>query len=71
MDLMLRMRFPGAKIVDAGVDRVLEAAQKTRGSADSTRAANRPASAVPMPGAPQAAPGAGAPPATTPPPAKK
>ena len=50
MDLMLRMRFPGAKIVDAGVDRALEAAQKLRGSADSTRAANRPASAVPMPG---------------------
>ena len=56
MDLMLRMRYPGAKIVDAGVDRVLEAAQKLRGSADSTRAANRPASAVPMPGAPQGAP---------------
>lgn len=50
MDLMLRMRFPGAKIVDAGIDRALEAAQKLRGSADSTRAANRPASAVPMPG---------------------
>lgn len=56
MDLMLRMRFPGAKIVDAGVDRALEAAQKLRGSADSTRAANRPASAVPMPGASPAAP---------------
>ena len=50
MDLMLRLRYPGAKIVDAGVDRALEAAQKLRGSADSTRAANRPASAVPMPG---------------------
>jgi hypothetical protein len=50
MDLMLRMKYPGAKIVDAGVDRALEAAQKLRGSADSTRAANRPASAVPMPG---------------------
>jgi len=50
MDMMLRMRFPGAKIVDAGIDRALEAAQKLRGSADSTRAANRPASAVPMPG---------------------
>jgi len=50
MDLMLRMRYPGSKIVDAGVDRALEAAQKLRGSADSTRAANRPASAVPMPG---------------------
>jgi hypothetical protein len=50
LDLMLRTRFPGAKIVDAGVDRALEAAQKLRGSADSTRAANRPASAVPMPG---------------------
>ncbi|HYW51338.1 MAG TPA: peptidylprolyl isomerase, partial [Gemmatimonadaceae bacterium] len=43
MDLMLRLRYPGAKIVDAGVDRALEAAQKLRGSADSTRAANRPA----------------------------
>ena len=54
MDLMLRMRFPGAKIVDAGIDRALEAAGKLRGSADSTRAANRPASAVPMPGEAQA-----------------
>jgi hypothetical protein len=70
MDLMLRMRFPGAKIVDAGVDRALEAAQKLRGSADSTRAANRPASAVPMPGSPDAgaAPQAPAQPAA---PAKK
>jgi hypothetical protein len=50
LDLMLRTRFAGAKIVDAGVDRALEAALKLRGSADSTRAANRPASAVPMPG---------------------
>ena len=56
MDLMLRMRYPGSKIVDAGVDRALEAATKLRGSADSTRAANRPASAVPMPGAPQTTP---------------
>ena len=53
MDLMLRMRYAGAKLVDAGVDRALEAAQKLRGSADSTRAANRPASAVPMPGSAQ------------------
>ena len=67
MDLMLRMRFPGSKIVDAGVDRALEAAQKLRGSADSTRAANRPASAVPMPGAPQAPVG----PAPAPAPAAK
>ncbi len=56
MDLMLRMRYPGAKIVDAGVDRALEAANKLRGSADSTRAANRPASAVPMPGSSQPGP---------------
>ncbi len=56
MDLMLRMRYPGAKIVDAGVDRALEAANKLRGSADSTRAANRPASAVPMPGESQPGP---------------
>jgi hypothetical protein len=54
LDLLLRMRYPGAKIYDAGVDRALEAAMKLRGSADSTRAANVPASAVPMPGAPQA-----------------
>ena len=66
MDLMLRMRYPGAKIVDAGVDRVLEAAQKLRGSADSTRTANRPASAVPMPGAPRATPTTPAPAPTTP-----
>ncbi len=72
MDLMLRTRFPGAKIVDAGVDRALEAATKLRGSADSTRAANRPASAVPMPGAPQGAPAGPAPAApVTPAPAKK
>jgi PPIC-type PPIASE domain len=75
MDLMLRMKYPGAKIVDAGVDRALEAAQKTRGAADSTRAANRPASAVPMPGespgAAPAPPSAPAPGATTPPPAAK
>jgi hypothetical protein len=71
MDLMLRMRYPGSKIMDAGVDRALEAALKLRGSADSTRAANQPATAVPMPGgdqkpvgpmpapaAPSAAPGA-------------
>ncbi len=71
MDLMLRMKYPGAKIVDAGVDRALEAAQKTRGAADSTRAANRPASAVPMPGE-SPPPAGGAPPApTTPPPAAK
>ena len=69
MDLMLRTRFPGAKIVDAGVDRALEAAQKLRGSSDSTRAANRPASAVPMPGAPQGAPAPAAP--ATPAPTKK
>ncbi len=56
MDLMLRMRFPGAKIVDAGVERALEAATKLRGSADSTRAANQPASAVPMPGSSPARP---------------
>ncbi len=57
MDLMLRTRFPGAKIVDAGVDRALEAATKLRGSADSTQASNRPPSAVPMPGdAPTGAP---------------
>jgi len=52
LDLLLRNRYPGAKIYDAGVDRALEAATKIRGVADSTRAANRPESAVPIPGAP-------------------
>jgi PPIC-type PPIASE domain len=61
MDLMLRMRFPGAKVVSAGVDRALEAALKLRGSTDSTRAANRPASALPMPGDVPGAPAAGIP----------
>lgn len=68
MDLMLKMKYPGAKIVDAGVDRALEAANKLRGAADSTRAANRPASAVPMPG--ESRPPGAAAPAPAPPAAK-
>ena len=64
MDLMLRMRYPGAKIIDAGIDRALESATKIRGTADSTKAATTPGSAVPMPGeAPGAAPGQPAAPA--------
>ena len=42
----------------AGIDRAVERAQKIRTVADSTRAANQPKSAVPLPGA---GPGAAAP----------
>jgi len=44
------------KINQAGVDRALEEAQKVRHVADSTRAAQQPQSAIPMPGAPGAQP---------------
>jgi hypothetical protein len=40
----------------AGIDRAVERALKIRAAADSTRAANTPASEVPLPGAPGAAP---------------
>jgi hypothetical protein len=46
------------KLNTAGVDRAVERAQKLRVVADSTKAANQPKSAVPLPGAP-GAPGAG------------
>ena len=46
-----------SKVNAAGIDRAVERAQKVRVVADSTRAANQPKSAVPLPGAP----GAGAP----------
>lgn len=48
----LREKY-GYKINDAGLDRVIERAQQIRASADSAAAANRPSSAVPMPGMPQ------------------
>jgi hypothetical protein len=48
-----------SKVNAAGIDRAVERAQKVRVVADSTRAANQPKSAVPLPGA--AGPGAGAP----------
>ena len=48
------------KVNAAGIDRALERAQRIRAVADSTRAAQQPPSAVPLPGQP------GAPPATPP-----
>ena len=48
-----------AKVNAAGIDRAVERAQKVRVIADSTRAANQPKSAVPLPGA--AGPGAAGP----------
>ena len=39
------------KVNQAGIDRAVERAQKLRVVADSTRAANQPKSAVPLPGA--------------------
>jgi hypothetical protein len=44
-----------SKVNEAGLDRALERAAKVRATMDSTRAANQPQSAVPMPG--QARPG--------------
>ena len=49
------------KVNAAGVDRALERAQRIRAVADSTKAAQQPPSAVPLPGQPGAAPGAPAP----------
>jgi hypothetical protein len=50
------------KLNAAGVDRAVERAQKIRVVADSSRAANQPKSAVPLPGTPGAAPGQAQPP---------
>lgn len=44
------------KLVDAGLERAVERATRARATLDSTRAAQQPASAVPLPGAPQSAP---------------
>ena len=46
------------KVNAAGVDRALERAQRVRAVADSTKAAQQPPSAVPLPGQPGAAPAA-------------
>ncbi|MCU0618569.1 MAG: peptidyl-prolyl cis-trans isomerase [Gemmatimonadaceae bacterium] len=51
---LLRARYTGAKVFDAGVDKTLEAATKARTSADSARNAAAPPSAAPVPGAPPA-----------------
>jgi hypothetical protein len=65
--MVLQSKFESS-INSAGVDRAVERGQKIRMVADSTRAANQPKSAVPLPGSPGATPG-GAP--VTPPPAQK
>jgi hypothetical protein len=46
------------KVNAAGIDRALERAQRIRAVADSTKAAQQPPSAVPLPGQPGAAPAA-------------
>jgi len=48
------------KVNAAGIDRALERAQRIRAVADSTKAAQQPPSAVPLPGQPGAAPPAAA-----------
>jgi hypothetical protein len=53
-----------SKVNAAGIDRAVERAQKLRTVADSTKAANQPKSAVPLPGA--AGPAGGAPGAQAP-----
>jgi hypothetical protein len=58
-----------AQVNAAGIDRAVERAAKLRASADSTRAAQQPPSAVPLPGA-TPAPGTGAQPGAAPTPAQ-
>jgi hypothetical protein len=54
------------KVNPAGIDRALEHAQRIRAASDSTKAAQQPPSAVPMPGQPGApAPKAPSPDTTT------
>lgn len=66
IDAALRSRYD-ASINDAGVDRAFARATEIRKSADSSRTANAPPSAVPLPGAAApAGPPAGAQPATPP-----
>lgn len=52
LETALREKY-GFKINEAGLDRVVERAQRIRATADSAAAAARPNTAVPMPGAPQ------------------
>jgi len=58
------------KVNAAGIDRALERAQRIRTVADSTRAAQQPPSAVPLPGQPGATPPGATSPGATPPAAR-
>jgi peptidyl-prolyl cis-trans isomerase D len=53
LQIVLMNKFD-AKVNSAGIDRAVERAQRVRAVADSTRGANAPKSAVPLPGAPGA-----------------
>jgi parvulin-like peptidyl-prolyl isomerase len=66
LESMLREKYD-FKLNDAGIDRALERAQRIRAVADSTKAAQQPPSAVPMPGMPQGAAPQGARPPANPP----
>lgn len=64
LETVLRAEHADAKLNDAGLDRAVQRALQVRGKTDSTRRANQPPSAVPLPGG---APAAGAqPPQPTP-----
>jgi parvulin-like peptidyl-prolyl isomerase len=64
VSLALRQKFE-SRVMPAGIDRAVTAAQKAAASADSSAAKNMPQSAVPAPGAPApAAASPAAPPAT-------
>ncbi len=65
VDAALRTKYEG-KINDAGVDRAFALASKIRKSSDSSAAASRPPSAVPLPGEPPSAGGKPARPAVPP-----
>jgi peptidyl-prolyl cis-trans isomerase D len=60
LEAALRMKYKSS-IDRAGIDRAIEKAQKVRAAADSAKAKEQPASAVPMPGGAPAAPAAPAP----------
>ncbi|MHB8838995.1 MAG: peptidylprolyl isomerase [Gemmatimonadaceae bacterium] len=66
----LRAKYE-SRVVAAGIERALERAAKIRQVSDSTRAAQQPPSAVPMPGAEPAAPQSAAPAPKPAAPAKK
>jgi len=65
LQIVLMNKYP-AKVNAAGIDRAVEVAAKLRASADSSKAASQPKSAVPLP-----MPGAEAPKTAPVPPAKK